>query len=462
MASIFKRRGKYSVVYRYTDEEGKERQKWETFGTEKEAKARKRQVEQKIADHSFVVPTAKTLHDLLEEYLATYGVSTWAMSTYDGNAALIRNYVEPLIGDVKLSDLTPRFMDQYYRDLRNVKAIYCNNRKPKGEYVTPNTVREIHKVLRTAFNHAVRWGLMEHNPVDHAILPKVPKVERPVWDAEDLMKAMDNCKDDTLALAINLAFSCSLRIGEMLGLTWDCVDVSSEAVSSGEAYIYVNKELQRCMRDTLEKVDNKGVIYKFPPLIRSTHSVLLLKEPKTKTSVRKIYLPKTVAEMLIKTKQEQDNLKELVGDEYTDYNLVFAFNNGRPIEARNITKAFEKLIEDNDLPRVVFHSLRHSSISYKLKLTGGDIKAVQGDSGHAQVKMVTDVYSHVFEDDRVKNARLIEETFYSGRNGSTEAEPVDVKEPVPEQLEETDAEKLLKLLQKPEMAALVKTLASSL
>ena len=67
MASIFKRRGKYSVVYRYTDEEGKERQKWETFGTEKEAKARKRQVAQKMADHSFVVPTAKTLHDLLEE-----------------------------------------------------------------------------------------------------------------------------------------------------------------------------------------------------------------------------------------------------------------------------------------------------------------------------------------------------------------------------------------------------------
>ena len=190
--------------------------------------------------------------------------------------------------------------------------------------------------------------------------------------------------------------------------------------------------------------------------------MLLLKEPKTKTSVRKIYLPKTVAEMLIKAKEEQENLKELIGDEYTDYNLVFAFNNGRPIEARNITKAFEKLIEENDLPRVVFHSLRHSSISYKLKLTGGDIKAVQGDSGHAQVKMVTDVYSHVFEDDRVKNARLIEETFYSGRNGNTEAESVDVKEPVPEQPEETDAEKLLKLLQKPEMAALVKTLAGSL
>lgn len=44
--------------------------------------------------------------------------------------------------------------------------------------------------------------------------------------------------------------------------------------------------------------------------------------------------------------------------------------------------------------KVVFHSLCHSSITYKLKLNGGDVKAVQGDSGHSQTSMVTDVYSH--------------------------------------------------------------------
>ena len=42
------------------------------------------------------------------------------------------------------------------------------------------------------------------------------------------------------------------------------------------------------------------------------------------------------------------------------------------------------MIQEHDLPKVVFHSLRHSSITYKLKLNGGDIKAVQGDFGHAQ------------------------------------------------------------------------------
>ena len=57
--------------------------------------------------------------------------------------------------------------------------------------------------------------------------------------------------------------------------------------------------------------------------------------------------------------------------------------------------------------RAEFHSLRHTSVTYKLKLSGGDIKAVQGDSGHAQVDMVTEVYGHILDEDRKKNARLI-------------------------------------------------------
>ena len=53
---------------------------------------------------------------------------------------------------------------------------------------------------------------------------------------------------------------------------------------------------------------------------------------------------------------------------------------------------------------MVFHSLRHTSVTYKLKLNGGDIKAVHGDSGHAQADMVTEVYGHILDEDRKKNA----------------------------------------------------------
>ena len=55
----------------------------------------------------------------------------------------------------------------------------------------------------------------------------------------------------------------------------------------------------------------------------------------------------------------------------------------------------------------IYISLRHTSVTYKLKLNGGDVKAVQGDSGHAQVDMVTNVFSHIIDEDRKKNAQLL-------------------------------------------------------
>lgn len=86
--------------------------------------------------------------------------------------------------------------------------------------------------------------------------------------------------------------------------------------------------------------------------------------------------------------------------------------NGRPMEGQVISRSFKKLIRKNNLPDVVFHSLRHSSTTYKLKLNGGDMKSMQGDTGHAQLKMVSDVYSHILDEDRRHNAEMFEDAFY--------------------------------------------------
>lgn len=460
MASIVKRKNRYSVVYSYTDEVGVKRQKWETFATNAEAKKRKLQVEFEQETGTFIVPTAKTVSDLLEEYMSIYGVNTWAMSTYEARRGLIFNYINPIIGDMKLEEVTPRTMDKFYQSLLTVKAKVVKNRKPSHEYLTPHTVREIHKLLRNAFNQAVKWELMSRNPVLNATLPKEEHKERDIWTAETLFKALEVCDDENLALALNLAFSCSLRMGEMLGLTWDCIDISESSIANGSAYIFVNKELQRVNRNALEQLGEKGVMFKFPPAMASTHTSLVLKEPKTKTSIRKIFLPKTVAEMLVKRHEDIENLKELFGEDYTDYNLVFASSCGRPIEGQVINRALAKLIKENDLPPVVFHSFRHSSITYKLKLNGGDMKSVQGDSGHAQVKMVADVYSHIIDDDRRLNAQRFEEVFYQSKEVAPAVEEVQEKDTQEES--QLDQETLLKLLSNPEMAALLKSLAKNL
>ena len=315
--------------------------------------------------------------------------------------------------------------------------------------------------------------------------PKEKKKTREIWDAETLFKAIDACEDELLSLALNLSFACSLRMGEMLGLTWDCVDISDQSLEEDAASIFVNKELQRVKKDTVEKLGNNGIMQQFPSCLGCRSTMLVLKEPKTQSSVRKVFLPRTVAEMLIRHKAEQDEVKDIMGNEYNDYNMVFAGINGRPVEGSQINRLMSELIRKNDLPPVVFHSIRHTSVTYKLKLNGGDVKSVQGDSGHSQSSMVTEVYSHILDEGRRNNARLFEDAFYSGRDkdsdGSRRKEKEDRDTAPDSALEQTtmdadtaraaenigtqaesDMETLMRLLKNPEIAGMLKTLSQAI
>lgn len=468
MASIVQRGNRYNVVYLYDAEDGKRKQKWESYKTLAEAKRRKSEVEYRQQMGSMVIPTCKTVEELMREYVAIYGKSTWSLSMYSGTNALVNHYILPLIGSMKLSDITSRVLEKYYMQLLQTPAVKKvtdkKYAKKKTEYVTAATVKKVHNVLRSAFHQAVKWDLMEKNPAIYATVPKPEVHKREIWDAPTLFHALEVCEDERLKLAINLSFACSMRIGEILGLTWDCVDITPESIRAGKAYVYINKELQRVSKAALSALEKKDVLRIFPDTTGANKTVLVLKKPKTATSTRKVFLPKTVAEMLVQWKCSQDFTKEAVGEEYKDYNLVVANALGTPIEHSRITTLFRNLIETNDLPKVVFHSLRHSSITYKLKLNGGDIKAVQGDSGHAVASMVTDQYSHILDEDRMTNAALIEEAFYSGKDltpGEKKAAPEKDAE-AGQQQAALDPELLAKLLSNPELAALLNTLAKSL
>ena len=123
----------------------------------------------------------------------------------------------------------------------------------------------------------------------------------------------------------------------------------------------------------------------------------------------------------------------------------------------------KQLIEENDLPKVVFHSFRHSSITYKLKLNGGDIKAVQGDSGHAQASMVTEQYAHILDDDRRLNAQRFDDFFYQHHGAEPEVLPrAEQSTPKASPVDTDAAAALAKLLADPSMATLIKNLAKNL
>ena len=97
-----------------------------------------------------------------------------------------------------------------------------------------------------------------------------------------------------------------------------------------------------------------------------------------------------------------------------------------------------------------------------LKLSGGDIKAVQGDSGHAQADMVTEVYGHIIDEDRRKNAEMMEKAFYNKENLNPQMKESEESGNTIAVPEGVDAELLMKVLGNPEMAALLTSLAKTM
>ncbi|RHQ16347.1 site-specific integrase [Lachnospiraceae bacterium AM48-27BH] len=464
MAYIRKRKNSYSVVYRVKNAEGIEHQKSESYATQKEAEKRKKEIEYKQSLGTFVVPKCTRVKELVREYVRIYGHNEWGVSTYDGNIGLINNYILPTIGEAPLSEINNHFMEKYYASLLKMPAVKSTRNMDGDKMITAATVHQIHKVLRSCFRQAVKWEMMDKNPAIDATLPKYKAEEREIWTAEMLMQAIDACENKWLKVAFHLAFAATVRIGELLGLTWDCVDVSEEAIAENRAYIFINKQVERVSRNAVDELDAKEVILIFPSQKKNNKTVRVLKTPKTDTSERKVYIPKFVAQILVDIKKEQDELKDILGSEYQDYNLVMATTFGLPIGDSYLRDQMQKVIDEQGLPDVVFHSLRHTSVTYKLKLSGGDIKAVQGDSGHAQADMVTEVYGHIIDEDRRKNAQRMEDAFYNRENLNPQMKGADAAQTantvaVPEGV---DAELLMKVLGNPEMAALLTSLAKSL
>lgn len=375
---------------------------------------------------------------------------------YDGQTALIANYINPIIGDMEVQDITPRVVDKYIQTLQKTPSVSRKNRKARTEFVTNQTIEKIIKLLRCAFKQAVRWELIGKNPFDNVVLPKTEYKKRDIWDVETIRLALDQCTDSKLYIAMNLAFACSLRMGEILGLTWKNVHIEDENIAADNAYIYIEAELTRASKQAIETLGEKDIYHIFTPLMPNTSTRLILKKPKTDSSVRKVWLPKTVAYILREWKKSQEELKGFLGDEYQDFNLVVALPNGRPCENRIIEKEFSLLKQKAGLPNVVFHSLRHSSTTYKLKLNHGDLKATQGDTGHAEIDMITKVYAHILDEDRKINAQKFESAFYAKPDLRNVAPPQEQP-----QAQTLDLATLIEQLQKsPELASTLAALIS--
>ena len=418
-----------------------------------------RPLENQINTGTFLPPNNQKVSDFLYDFVSTYGAKQWGVSMYDSQTALIANYINPIIGDMEVQAITPRVVDKYIQTLQKTPPVCKRNRKPKTEFISNQNIEKIIKLLRCAFKQAVRWELIAKNPFENTVLPKTEYKKRDIWDADTIRIALDQCTDSKLYVAMNLAFACSLRMGEILGLTWKNVHIEDENIAADNAYVYIEAELTRASKQAIEMLGEKEIFHIFTPLMPNTSTRLILKKPKTKSSERKVWLPKTVAYILREWKKAQNELKSFLVEEYQDFDLVVALPNGRPCENRIIEKEFSLLKEKAGLPNVVFHSLRHSSTTYKLKLNHGDLKATQGDTGHAEIDMITKVYAHILDEDRKINAQKFESAFYANPDLRNVKPPQESEQP---QAQTLDLAALVEQLQKsPELASTLAALLTA-
>ena len=338
-----------------------------------------------------------TLKDFFWEFANRYGKIKWSGDYYNKCVSNMKYYVFPYLSDIPINEITVKIIDDHYTFLiTECKPAMCKYRTPL-ERVTASLVLDIHKVLRCMFNQAVKWEYLESNPFLKATLPEHNPKERDSLTPTELQKLLQYLDDESdydkfvFYCAVLLDFACTTRSGEISALQWP--DFSPERK---EMQIY--KSYGRLDKKHLDLPKSK-VFFEFPVKYPGCKTIMVLQKTKTGNE-RTAYLPKLVVEKLLILKEKQNEFKEIYGEDYVDYDLIICQHNGRPLSAELLNSGLQSYLCTFGMKTVVFHSLRTTSTTYKLKLSGGDVKSVQGEGGWRDPKMVMKQYSRILEEDR--------------------------------------------------------------
>ena len=157
-------------------------------------------------------------------------------------------------------------------------------------------------------------------------------------------------------------------------------------------------------------------------------TTLVLKKTKTASSNRTIFMTTVLKEELKHwlKRLEMDEAVDL--ERYRNSGMLLRLPNGLAVEPILIRKKFIKWQDEHsEFTRIVFHGLRHSSATYQLMISGGDVKAVQGTTGHASANLLVNTYAHIQQDSRKKLGKRFEEGFYKPGTIPAQTAPVEAE-----------------------------------
>jgi integrase len=298
--------------------------------------------------------TNKTLFiDFLEEWLNDYVKKNCRETTYQGYKLIIQTHLIPHFKkiNVALSELTPMMIQKYYY-------------KKLDDGLSPNTIRKHHANIRKCLDYAKKMQIINFNPADNVELPKKTKYHAQFYTKEEVLKLLTLMQGSIIETPIILAVMLGLRRSEVLGLTWDDIDLLT-------GKMYITKT-------------------------RTKYSTEVKDKTKTEESRRELILPAFLQQYLI----------ELKNNHIGKTNYVCITPDGKEFKVEYIGRKFKQILEQSDLKVIRLHDLRHTNASLLLG-EGVDIKRIQGWLGHSNFNTTADIYSHLTENYKQDNADII-------------------------------------------------------
>lgn len=303
-----------------------------------------------------------TVTQYMEYFFDNYVVTNTAPRTQRYYADIIKLYILPQLGQLKLCNLKPSHLQSYYSYLISPK-------EKDGANLSKSTANKHHKVICKALNEAIKWGIIYRN-VTHAVNPPKPdKKEFTIPTPIQVSSILEVCKKNYPAAYIPIYLSAThgLRMGEVCGLQECDIDLN-------EKFIYVKNNYQR--------IQGK----------------MTLTSLKTSSSKRKVVILNESVPVLQKYILLIKKNKLLAGGLWNKNEFFCKWlDDGRPVSNDYVGRAFRKALKELNIAGIRFHDLRHFHATELLK-RGFNPKIVAERLGHSTVEITLNIYSHVLPD----------------------------------------------------------------
>lgn len=353
---------------KYYDADGKRRTAYAK--TQALAREKLKELHQLVDSGIDVSKIGVKFTDWLQTWLETYAKPTVRLSTYGSYHTYIHKHIIPGFPKTTLKDLKPEQLQKFL----NGKLV-GGRLDDKGGGLSNNTVRKMKVMIGTALKQAVNNGMINRNIADMVKLPEIGQHEMRVLSLEEQNTLEQTCflSSDLAAFAVYLALNTGMRLGEILGLQWQYVDLEN-------GIIHVRQTLNRLMTHTGEK-----------------KTAIELGIPKTKCSRRDIPMFADCVEKLKDyQKRQQEHIQSLDGV-YDDRGFVFATPVGRYIEPKTFQDLFKRQVKTAGIKDANFHATRHTFATRSLE-AGMDIMVLSRILGHAQPSTTLNKYGHALPD----------------------------------------------------------------